>query len=322
MSSEDICTQCLEFSQLDDQSESVGIVEECDDESKPWARLVGLKSGQVHDLLPKAVDEHGRYNMHVIGRSKTASFKVDTSPLISNHHCSIYCSVNMALDPSLPLKYRLEAWIEDLSNNGTYINRSATRLSKNVPRLLHQNDEIFFINPSLGKTASGELSAEVMNHAYLLMLFLPSSESSLKASSGGGSILGGLGNKEGDVVGGILGSPHFPRSEGIDRSSTVIKLLNQNRNVRDFYEFKNILGQGACGTVYEGVSKRTGQMWAIKCMDTRKMAFTEGATPADLVREAEMLRSLKNPYVIHLEDIFSDDHNLYLVMELSKGTDS
>ncbi len=106
------------------------------------------------------------------------------------------------------------------------------------------------------------------------------------------------------------------------RTSTVVRLLGQNRDIQEHYEFKELLGTGTSGRVYHGINKETGQNWAIKVMDTRKLAASSsGATAEDLTKEAEMLRSLRHPSIIHLEDIFADGHNLYLVMELSDGGD-
>jgi len=44
-----------------------------------------------------------------------------------------------------------------------------------------------------------------------------------------------------------------------------------------------------------------------------------GTLPSDLVYEAELMKRLKHPHIITLEDIFSDHTHLYLVMELVTG---
>lgn len=40
-----------------------------------------------------------------------------------------------------------------------------------------------------------------------------------------------------------------------------------------------------------------------------------------VLKEAQLLRSLRHPNIIHFEDIFADDTYIYLVMELSQGGD-
>jgi serine/threonine protein kinase len=41
-----------------------------------------------------------------------------------------------------------------------------------------------------------------------------------------------------------------------------------------------------------------------------------------ILQEAHMLRALIHPRITKLEDIFSDGHNLYIVMELLSGKSS
>jgi hypothetical protein len=303
-SSDEVCvaTQCMDdadFTLTDDAE--VAVVEE---KPKPWAAMVSLADNIRHEFFPisgTAADGSGRYHLHSLGRSKKCTICILTSPTISNNHCNIYCKINEAADPSLDPSLRMEAWIEDLSNNGTYMNRS-TRLVKNIPRMLHHNDEVYLINPAYNKATDGSLSPEVMKHAYLFMSFLPSANEKFPTKS----------------------PSVIPVNSSIDRTSTVVRMLNQHRTVQEYYEFKGKLGEGAMGTVYEGISKLNGSRWAIKCLDARKLTFNTSVTTSDVVREAELIRKLRHPNIIHLEDVFSDERNLYLVMELSHGemTDS
>jgi len=104
----------------------------------------------------------------------------------------------------------------------------------------------------------------------------------------------------------------------------VSRLLKQGRQLTDHYEIKELLGSGTSGQVYHGVHRQTGKDWAIKIVDSKKLAVGKnGADGAksELVKEAELLRNLRHPNIIHLEDIFSDRWKVYLVMELSSGGD-
>ncbi len=110
-------------------------------------------------------------------------------------------------------------------------------------------------------------------------------------------------------------------NDAISRTSTVVRLLGQERDIKEHYQMKELLGSGTSGNVYLGIHNETGKKWAVKMMDVRKLTSDGTTTVADLTKEAEMLRSLRHPGIIHLEDIFADDRNLYLVMELSDGGD-
>lgn len=106
--------------------------EKCNNTQQCWASLVSRSVNGIRIELrsiPAATDDQDRCNLHLLGRGNQCNIKFLSSPRISNKHCMIYCKYNY-VDKEHP---RLEAWIEDLSANGTFINRS-TRLVKNIPR--------------------------------------------------------------------------------------------------------------------------------------------------------------------------------------------
>ena len=284
--SEDINTQCLESSTLE-YDQAPPAMEEDPVVPKPWASLIGVTKEIRWDLYPIEKDSLDRYNFYTIGRSKKNKFQFESSLFVSNQHCSIYCKINEA-DP----QQSLEAWIEDTSTNGTFINR--TKLVKNVPRQLHQNDEILLMDPT-----NRDRSSEISDHTFLLVLFLPT-RPSIQCHD-------------------LTASAVLQSEAAIERSSTLVKLLQQHRRVHDFYEVRTKLGEGAMGTVYKGVKKSNGSTWAIKCIDMRKVLLRPDINPAAIIHEAEMIRKLRHPGIIQLEDVFADDRNLYLVMELSHG---
>lgn len=86
-----------------------------------------------------------------------------------------------------------------------------------------------------------------------------------------------------------------------------------------------MLGSGANGQVFSGIHLTKGHEVAIKLTDMRNCHFTSGVdgtgnTAADRVlKEAHMLRTLVHPQIIHLEDVFTTNTSLYMVMELVKG---
>jgi serine/threonine protein kinase len=290
------------------------------DTSKPWAKLIA-KDGSMsnYELMWTNPDEEERYNLYSLGRSPLNSIRFDYSPRISSNHCLLYCKKNLTFDRNKPF---FEAYIVDLSANGTFVN--GTRLTKNIPRQLHNGDVICFINPKLASQIGSNITVqdvEKCSFGVFLELFNPMTQrkstrsrtQTLMNHSAGDGSSGNSGTSSSCSSG---SQPNLP----IGRSNTVIRLLTQKRSIFDFYEFRELLGQGGVAAVHLGVKKDTGAPWAIKVIDTRQFQLTEGGIDS-LTREAEMLRSLRHPNIIHLEDIFSDASKLYLVMELSHGGD-
>eukprot|EP01039_Chlorochromonas_danica_P005844 gene5846-6436_t len=263
----------------------------------PWARLI-CKSAELpsYEFSSLPPDEEGRHNLYLIGRGGNCNPRLTTSPRISNKHCLIYCKPNRADSENV----YLEAWIEDLSANGTYLNKDI-KLKRNVPRLLRTGDEIHFINPALVNMANYDVTAEdLIRNSFLVVIDLPAPPKSSNRT---------------------LRSQTIAKEIQIGRSNTVITLLSQNREFYDYYEMRELLGEGACGRVFLGIDKATGREWAVKVIDTRRLAQTNNMSIEAITKEAEMLRSLRHPNIIHLEDIFSQGAHLYMVMELSRGGD-
>jgi len=287
---------------------------------KPWAKLIRKSDNLTYELFDQNPDEAGRHNLYQIGRSSACSIKLESSIRISNKHCLIYCKLNKGVGQG-QAPY-LEAWIEDLSANGTFIN-NAIRLKKGIPRLLRTGDEVCFINPSLlNMTDSGVTEADMLANSYHVIVDLPSSQ---PVSAGQTSRT----LRSQTLV------KHLNESS-FGRSNTVIRLLKQQRNIYDYYEFHELLGTGTSGKVYHGICKDTGKSWAVKEISLKQQMSLAGIAGGGgnnqqkdprgeyaqtIMKEAELLRSLHHPNIIHLEDIFSDDSHIYLIMELSNGGD-
>jgi hypothetical protein len=297
----EIATQCENnLSEITDAD-----ICEVDEQEKPWARLFSLdKTVPPIDLFRdnKGCDENDKFNNHLLGRGIKCHIKYDQSIRISNIHCSIYCRLNLSNSIT---EDNFEAWIEDLSANGTYINRDHTRLKKNIPRLLHNGDEIFLINPDHNNRP--DYSEEVLTNSFLIQIFLPN--------------IGAQTIPKPHLNTKTLLSLNLNYTDGINQDSSVVRLLNQNRKLNDYYELKDMIGLGTSGHVYECINKISGHKFAVKAIETRKMSQSSGVSSFELLKEAEMLRSLRHPSIIQLEDIFSESYNLYLVMELSLGGD-
>lgn len=259
----------------------------------PWGRIV-IKSADAKvptlDLKAKdpSCDNEDIFNVYCFGRSKKNDLSF-TSGRVSNIHCKIFCRYNHA-NVDCPV---VEAWITDLSGNGTYVNN--TRIVKNVDRQLHHGDVISLINPDLvGLNSQQAVSSEEFNlHSFCLLLFW---EEVISFASINCSTMVTISDNADAPIQGI---------------NTV---LRKERKIKDYYEIKEEIGKGANGQVFACVSKTNGKVWAVKAV--KKNAESLETT----LREAEMMKYLHHPMIIRLEDIFSDAKNLYFVMELSRGT--
>lgn len=314
---------------------------------------LSMKSNQLKDC-----DLLNQYNVFSIGRSKKCDFNLISSPHISNKHCILYCKINHAnidkfdensesLDDFIQdsnyyetklSKHlnNLEVWITDYSSNGTYVNN--TRIHDS--RQLHHGDVISFINPELCHKINRRKLSQVSNielnkNSFNININLPSElpkkvagfnlslsslspvedsiNSSLDANSSS-SCYNDHQIKNNDL------STNNSNAIELRATNSIYTLLNKVRIFDDYYEFRQKLGAGGAGTVFECVQKSSGKRFAVKVIDIR--AYTNSSSDKQLkniIREAEMLRSLRHPNIIHLEDIFSNTHTLYLVMELLQG---
>ena len=184
-------------------------------------------------------------------------------------------------------------------------------------------DEISLINPALVKcNSSMKISKETLDkNTFVVILHTKKPDRYFmfeKAKTPKGHSFNGSGTFNGN------GNFPFLGSNVLTRSNTVMRKLQQNRNITDYYEFRNMLGAGTSGSVYLAVNKLCGREWAIKMIDTRKNKLFQSPdqqSSDEVTKEAQLLRSLRHPNIIYLEDIFADGSRIFLVMELVKGQD-
>ncbi|KND04321.1 CAMK protein kinase [Spizellomyces punctatus DAOM BR117] len=86
------------------------------------------------------------------------------------------------------------------------------------------------------------------------------------------------------------------------------------------YILQRELGRGNFSVVRLAVNKTTGEKYAIKIIDKRRIAFNVQAEEA-LKREAEVLKSIDHPYIVRLHEAFQLGHLSYLVMDFISGGD-
>jgi len=86
--------------------------------------------------------------------------------------------------------------------------------------------------------------------------------------------------------------------------------------IEDYYEMGKEIGRGGFSIVVEGTSKKTGEKFAIKCI---KKTMVEGDNIKLLRREIHIMKKVDHPNVLKLFEVFEDDDEFFLVMELVTG---
>jgi calcium-dependent protein kinase len=90
--------------------------------------------------------------------------------------------------------------------------------------------------------------------------------------------------------------------------------LNNGR-IQDIYELSDKkIGEGAYGTIYSAVHKRTKSVRAVKKIP-RKLLESYAAFQL----EAGIMSCMKHPNIIEFHETFADEQYVYLVMELCEG---
>jgi len=74
------------------------------------------------------------------------------------------------------------------------------------------------------------------------------------------------------------------------------------------------LGRGGFSIVYEGINKDTQEKFAIKAIDKNQSVELD-----ILNREIDIMKRLKHKNIIQLYDVYNEEENLYLVIELVTG---
>ncbi|XP_056591083.1 calcium/calmodulin-dependent protein kinase type 1 isoform X1 [Triplophysa dalaica] len=86
-------------------------------------------------------------------------------------------------------------------------------------------------------------------------------------------------------------------------------------NVKEIYDFKEVLGTGAFSEVMLAEEKRTRRLVAIKCIPKKALEGKENS----IENEIAVLHKIKHANIVSLEDIFENKSHLYLVMQLVSG---
>uniref|UniRef100_A0A9L0ST43 Cyclin dependent kinase 1 n=1 Tax=Equus caballus TaxID=9796 RepID=A0A9L0ST43_HORSE len=93
--------------------------------------------------------------------------------------------------------------------------------------------------------------------------------------------------------------------------------------MEDYIKIEKI-GEGTYGVVYKGRHKTTGQVVAMKKI---RLESEEEGVPSTAIREISLLKELRHPNIVSLQDVLMQDSRLYLIfeflsMDLKKYLDS
>jgi calcium/calmodulin-dependent protein kinase I len=89
-----------------------------------------------------------------------------------------------------------------------------------------------------------------------------------------------------------------------------------NTNVETFYEVEDEIGRGAFSIVKSAKNKKTGKLWAIKFIEKK---LVDKQDLGLLRREIDIMKKLDHPNVLKLQEVFENDEQIALVMELVTG---
>ncbi|KTF90022.1 hypothetical protein cypCar_00015335 [Cyprinus carpio] len=84
-------------------------------------------------------------------------------------------------------------------------------------------------------------------------------------------------------------------------------------NIQDVFEFMEVLGSGAFSEVFMVKERKTGKLFALKCVKKKNKR------DVNLENEIAVLRRIKHDNVVCLEDFYESRTHYYLVMQLVSG---
>jgi calcium-dependent protein kinase len=101
----------------------------------------------------------------------------------------------------------------------------------------------------------------------------------------------------------------------------MVNVFGYPRDLRRRYEITKVLGAGSFGIVREAVCRETGRQYA--CKTVPKMPKRGKPTPRYLLKlqqEVDAMQQLGGSFdAVYLRDVFEDDSNIHMVMELCTG---
>lgn len=87
----------------------------------------------------------------------------------------------------------------------------------------------------------------------------------------------------------------------------------------DFYELGDVLGEGGYACVYRATHRRSGDIYAVKDVNTGVLEKSNKAALTDEIAAMKLLRG--GPHIIRLYDVFEEPDHTFMIMEEMRGGD-
>ncbi|XP_069007890.1 calcium/calmodulin-dependent protein kinase IGa [Embiotoca jacksoni] len=97
------------------------------------------------------------------------------------------------------------------------------------------------------------------------------------------------------------------------RKEIICSWKKSINNIKDVFDFKGKMGSGSFSEVFMVREKKTGNLFALKCLKKKYLAHS------NLENEINVLRRIKHENVVGLEDFYETRTHYYLVMQLVSG---
>jgi serine/threonine protein kinase len=98
--------------------------------------------------------------------------------------------------------------------------------------------------------------------------------------------------------------------------------LQQQQNKATFYmnyELRDEIGVGSTSKCYKCIKKSDGKEYACKVIDKRQVEMKFSGLLDQFFVEIKVLKALKHPNIIKLEDTFESPDRIYMIMEIMQG---
>ena len=95
----------------------------------------------------------------------------------------------------------------------------------------------------------------------------------------------------------------------VDRSSQV----NGTNSIFSKYEMREVIGVGSTSTCHKIVNKQSNKMFACKVIDKRQVDLKFSGLLDQFQMEIRVLKQLRHPNIIHLEDVYETNEKIYMV---------
>jgi len=97
------------------------------------------------------------------------------------------------------------------------------------------------------------------------------------------------------------------------------KTLEIEKVTRESFQFGPMLGRGAFGMVNRCTRKKTGKVYAVKCIDKKTVKYNKSSNT--ILTEKNLLCKMDSRFVTGLAYSFKDATHLYMVIDLKEGGD-